>query len=1595
MKRIFTALISTVLLATTTFAQGDNCSGAITVVPTLPGSACPTTVYTNIGATDAPATNVTINPTCFNGLRAFKDVWFKFRTTSGSNVNYRVTIKGTNATDSIRNPQVALYVGDCTTGLVGEYCASKDATAPNSNTISLDAGCMRPNTDYFIQVASYLSSDAGGNFTICVEPIDPVYVMTATPRTTTACIGTLYDSGGPINNYSSNENNYTFNIRPPGVGCFEVTIDSFNIENNFDSLMVYDGITGVLIHKVMGFTNRAIVFQVPTTALRVVFKSDGTGTARGFKLSWTTSLACSAPAPTSCAAPEIIPSLPFSRTNVTNCNDTRQAITTSPCLAAANTFLEGSDHVYKFNSNGGQCVSVVLSNLPPFTGQTGMNVGIYRNCPTGANSECIATGKLNTARDSAIIKNISLTQAGEYYIVVSSREACTSYNIRMDTVSCLNLLPNAGACNRALSLSDCSNQSPSDVLLDLSTPGDESFMNFTAPRSINTGCILSYGGFPARTNFTFLYFKAQSSGKFGFTVGPIITGTTNPDIDFNVYGPIDNPTDICNYVKNTAPARSSYTGSVTGPGGGLTGLADTYRTPAGATVTVNDNYDCDTGADNDGIVRRMDVVQDKYYLIWINDFSGTIGRDGVRLNFGGTSNGVLDSMQDPLSQFKAGRDTALCIGGSTQLFAQGGISYKWTPALGLNRDTLARPTATPSVSTTYNVAIQGTCRLVGKKVDVLVFSVKDIPSQTVCRNEDLTFNAGETYPAASGAVWSWTSATGNISELSCTNCPNPTFRATGAPGLHSFTVTLTTPNCTLTKTFVITVTAGTVPNFSVVTSLKSSRDTNTCSVGPAFSLLKPGFDATATYIWTSSPTSVLTDNNPSVLPTASTKYYVSVTGGTGGCTAISTDSVIVNVFNPPVLNTVRDTALCRDALLTMGNTAVQANTTYSWNNTLGFNNPTSINPILTVRPNLNTYTLTAQNIGGCVTTKTIRVTGIDLAMRINGADTIKLCRGTALTLSTTLTPSNARIKWSSNRDFTIPIDSTTSSITVTPITKSRYYADVAIGSCRRIDSVDVFVDSLPLNRDITPKDTVVCRGTLVLFRSPVYEPIFYPSLTFKWAPTFGAITADSFYNLVISGDSTRTYRRTATNGACTVVDTVKITVNQPPVLVLAPQNLVVCEPAGAVNVTVTTTSANVTDYKWKINGQDAAGENGKTTITVNPTVGTMNISVTAKVGDCPTTVATTIRVNPLPTVTLPVAPATTLCQNGSIVLNSSPNAAFTYNWSGTGLSSTTAGAPTATPTTDNSKYYVTVTSAAPASCRKIDSVTLRVATGSVAAITPISICSDKPNPTITAVGTNNVGSAGTYTWSPTGTSGNTITVPSNTSATYTVTYRFGTNNSCSATGSVTVTSIASFSLRINPDTFGVSKLVDQGTPLTLTATGTGNTGTLGYAWTANGTANGTTQAITIKATEDVTYKVTATSSTGCVRDTSVFVKIRFPNYQLPNAFTPTTDSKGLNDNFNVIFNGLTPPAATDPRPPFWKGRIEVISFQVFNRWGQEVYGETTSAVLNATTYAGWNGKKGGKADGTEMASDVYVYLIKLKMPDDSIKLESGELNLIR
>jgi gliding motility-associated-like protein len=50
--------------------------------------------------------------------------------------------------------------------------------------------------------------------------------------------------------------------------------------------------------------------------------------------------------------------------------------------------------------------------------------------------------------------------------------------------------------------------------------------------------------------------------------------------------------------------------------------------------------------------------------------------------------------------------TKICLGTSTQLLATGGFEYHWTPTAGLNNPDIPNPVATPTITTTYTVAVK-------------------------------------------------------------------------------------------------------------------------------------------------------------------------------------------------------------------------------------------------------------------------------------------------------------------------------------------------------------------------------------------------------------------------------------------------------------------------------------------------------------------------------------------------------------------------------------------------------------------------------------------------------------------------------------------------------------------------------------------------------------------------------------------------------------------------------------------------------------------------------------------------------------------------
>ena len=63
---------------------------------------------------------------------------------------------------------------------------------------------------------------------------------TGTAPTATSCSATVYDPGGPTGQYPSNADS-KLTIAPTGASTVTLTFSSFDLENGWDYLKVYDG----------------------------------------------------------------------------------------------------------------------------------------------------------------------------------------------------------------------------------------------------------------------------------------------------------------------------------------------------------------------------------------------------------------------------------------------------------------------------------------------------------------------------------------------------------------------------------------------------------------------------------------------------------------------------------------------------------------------------------------------------------------------------------------------------------------------------------------------------------------------------------------------------------------------------------------------------------------------------------------------------------------------------------------------------------------------------------------------------------------------------------------------------------------------------------------------------------------------------------------------------------------------------------------------------------------------------------------------------------------------------------------------------------
>jgi gliding motility-associated-like protein len=966
-------------------------------------------------------------------------------------------------------------------------------------------------------------------------------------------------------------------------------------------------------------------------------------------------------------------------------------------------------------------------------------------------------------------------------------------------------------------------------------------------------------------------------------------------------------------------------------------------------------------------------VTTSYTLTVTNTASGCVSTDVVVVTIG------------TLPIVSAGPDRVICAEDSVTIGTIGipGNTYSWSPASGLSSSTVAQPSASPSVTTTYVLtATQASSGC--QSTDSVTVTVNPLPfthagnDQSSCNGDSVMIGTA----ALPGNTYSWSPAIG----LSSSTVAQP---MAAPPVLTTYTLTVTNTTTGCSDTDVVVVAVGTTP------LVDAGPDETICSndsvqIG---TIAMPGIF----YSW--SPVTGLSSSTvaqPMASPAVTTTYTLTVTSAASGCQAV--DSAIVNVNPAPLADAGPNQASCNGDSVQLGTPAAPG-LTYSWSPILGLNNPTIAQPMAAPLVN-TTYTLTVTNtLTGCTNTDIVVVNVGTVALASAGPDRT-ICSNDSTQIGTPALPGNT-YSWMPAAGLS---DSTIAQPMASPAITTTYIVTLmnTASGCQTTDSVIVNVNPNPV-ADAGP-DQVSCSGDSVQIGTPGNAGNLY-----TWSPIIG-LSLPLGAQPMAAPLTTTTYTLTVTDltTGCMNTDIVVVSVGTTPV-VNAGADQTICSND---SVQIGTTSVSGNTYAWLpsagLSDSTIAQPNASPAITTTYTLTVSNAS------GCQAIDSVVVNVNPAPFVDAGVDQNS--CNGDSVQIGTPGNTGETYSWSpSTGLSSSTVAQPMANPAATTS-YTLTVTNTT-TGCTNTDVVVVNILQAPVANAGPdTSVCVADSVVIGTAIVSGN-----TYSWSPsTGLSSSTSAQPNaSPAATTTYTLTVTNTNGCVSTDVVVVTvsplpaanagvdgtvcngdsvligatAVAGSTYSWSPAQGLSSSTVSQpmaspsvtttytltetsgGCPATNIVTVTvntpfadagenqsscgggdimiGTTAIAGYAylWTPSAGLSSATVAQPIASPDaSTTYTLMVTdSATGCTATDEVIFKVE--GGDVFNAFSPNGD--GANDWWNVplvdCFN-----------------ENEVI---IVNRWGSEVW---RSANYNNTSVR-WNGQN---MNGVDVTDGTYYYIIK-------------------
>lgn len=894
----------------------------------------------------------------------------------------------------------------------------------------------------------------------------------------------------------------------------------------------------------------------------------------------------------------------------------------------------------------------------------------------------------------------------------------------------------------------------------------------------------------------------------------------------------------------------------------------------------------------------------------------------------------------PINISVSANATSICSGGAgAVLTANGGTSYNWSPATGLNTSTGANVVATPSATTTYTVtgtASNGCTSSKSITINVLsapVLSITALDTTTFCLGDSVVLLAtspgalsykwirnGSTILNAPDSVYT-VKQTGNyrvvVTNSNGCTAQSPIITVTVfTPAQISYTVSPSTQYCdsgsvTLSGSGAVSYSwsdgiSNGVPftilvtdTFTVIgTDANGCQDTATATISVSPS---PTVDASSTaticrgssttlrasgaltYSW--SPTSglggVSTGDSVIAAPVVTTMYTVTGTNS-AGCS--STDTVTVFINPRPTVSVSGINTICPGSSTTL--TASGA-ASYTWTPLTGLNTGTGATVIATPDSN-RTYTVTGTAGNGCTNTSSYTIVVRQRPdIGFIASPGLVICRGDSVTLNGT---GGISYTWSGNINNGLPFSpSSNSTFTVTG-TDSNGCSDTA--------SATVSVLAPP---NVTASNSVtLCRGDNTALTAT-------GALAYTWSPTTGLGGVSIGDTVIASPIVTTIYSVTGTDSAgCRSSDTVTVFINPRPTITIS-GNDSIC-PGSSSNLTAT----GAASYTWS----PASGLNNTSVanVSASPDSTTLYTVVGTSGSGCTSSSIFLIHVFGRPQIGINAFPAFEFCGPDTITLTGSGGTSYT--WSG--------GISNGTP------FYLDTTTAY--------TVTGTDANGCTGSATIIAGVNDLPviaiqGPTSLCIGDSIVLSATgatTYSWHPSiGLSSDTGSVVK-ASPTSGITYTITGSNGCtdSTTYSLVVNNLPQVSA-------GPDKSVCLGKNVTLTASGAST-----YTWTPSAGLNTTTSASVIASPSSTTnFIVTGSDANGCRNTDSVLVTVQ----SLPNIGYSASPSDQLCGSGSVTLNG------TGGVSYSWTGGatnglpIQVNNTTTFTVTGTDINGCTNSA----------------------------------------------------